>query len=85
MPLYFFDYRQDGVVTRDPIGTECDDDDGAREEAVAALGEMAAELLVKCIPGTQIAYVIRRADGAYMAEAEIIFELRPPGVRRARG
>jgi hypothetical protein len=46
---------------------------------------MAADQLVKHIPGTQIAYVIRRADGAYMAEAEIIFELRPPGVRRASG
>jgi hypothetical protein len=80
MPLYFFDYRQDGVVAPDLVGTECDDDDCAREEAVVALGEMAADLLVKYIPGTQMAYVIRRQDGAYMAEAEIIFELRPPGL-----
>jgi uncharacterized protein DUF6894 len=83
MALYFFDYRQDGKFIPDPVGTECANDDAAREEAVAALAEMAADLLVKYIPGTQIAYLVRRADGAHMAEAEIVFELRPPEVVRS--
>ena len=80
MSLYFFDFRQDGAIIPDVVGTECADDDAAREEAVAALGEMAADLLVAYIPRTEIAYVVRRADGAHMADAEIIFQVRAAAV-----
>ena len=43
MPVYHFDYVDDGMVAPDPIGTPLDDFDEAKIEAVRALVELARD------------------------------------------
>ena len=60
MPRYFFDYRHDGNLARDEVGTSMDSLEEAKVEALEALAELAGEL-----PGLlrhQLSIEVRDAD-----------------------
>jgi hypothetical protein len=76
MPTYFFDFRQDGALIKDDVGTQLPDDASAQHEAVASLAEIARDALVTAISQVELAFVMRRDDGEPIAEAEVVFRLR---------
>lgn len=41
MPRYFFDFHDGQTLRRDPIGSECDDPEAVRQEAMHALSLLA--------------------------------------------
>jgi hypothetical protein len=75
MTLYYFDFRDGDVVTADTEGTECDDDQSARDEAVEALAELARDRLPRGGERAAIAFIVRRADGRLMADARLGIEV----------
>jgi hypothetical protein len=75
MALYYFDFRDGDVVTEDTEGTECADNQSARDEAVAALAELARDRLPRSGERADIAFIVRRADGGTMAAAQVAFEV----------
>jgi hypothetical protein len=76
MTLYFFDFRNGDLITTDTEGTECEDDQSARDEAVQALAELARDHLPRSGERADIAFIVRRADGRPMAAAQVAFEVR---------
>jgi hypothetical protein len=75
MMLYYFDFRDGDVVTEDTEGTECADNQSARNEAVAALAELARDRLPRSGDRADIAFIVRRADGGPIAAAQVAFEV----------
>jgi hypothetical protein len=76
MTLYFFDFRHEGRITEDIEGTECETDQQARDEAVQALAEIAAEHLPRSGEKSDLAFIVRRADGRPVVDAVIVFEVQ---------
>jgi hypothetical protein len=76
MTLYFFDFRNGDLITTDTEGTEFEDDQSARDEAVEALAELARDHLPRSGERADIAFIVRRADGRPMAAAQVAFEVR---------
>ena len=58
MPMYYFDYRHDGTVARDDIGSPMRSFDVAETEAVRALTELAKDELQKPL-GRRLAIEVR--------------------------
>jgi CRP-like cAMP-binding protein len=74
--IYYFDFRDGDVVTDDTEGTECEDDQSAKDEAVQALAELARDRLPRSGKRADIAFIVRRADGREMGAAQLTFEVR---------
>jgi DNA-directed RNA polymerase subunit E'/Rpb7 len=47
MPRYYFNYRIDGVLEQDPVGSDLPDDESAVEEAKSAARELLASKVLK--------------------------------------
>ena len=70
MPRYFFDITDAGVLTRDEFGSDCDDDQAARDQAVSLLPDIARHELPD---GDQHEFVatVRNEAGQVVYEASL--------------
>jgi hypothetical protein len=75
MPLYFFDSDDGATKFRDETGTELPDDQAARDEASAALAEMAKEFIPGDGPQGNITMWVRNADGTALLQLALSFAI----------
>jgi len=77
MPKYFFD-TDDGTNTiHDDIGTECADDQAARDEGSRALGEMAKDFIPGGPPQKNLAMWVRNEQGQAVMQLTMSFSVKP--------
>ncbi len=82
MTLYFFDFRNNGTSTSDPEGTELHGLAEAKQEALASLCEMAAEIChdakTDFVSPSVVTMDVRLESGPPLFTASISIEISDP-------
>ncbi len=77
MPLYFFDTDDGTNSLHDTVGTECADDQAARDVGARAMGELAKDYLPGGDPQKNITMWIRNEKGEAILQLAMTFAIRP--------
>jgi hypothetical protein len=76
LPLYFFDTDDGATLFRDEIGLEFANDQEARDQASAALGELAKEYLPGGPPQKNLTMWVRNEQGHAVLQLCFSFAVR---------
>ena len=74
MPLYYFDFRDNGVLLPDVDGLELDGIDTVRAEATGAVLQRARDLLPGAVK-RELTVEVRDQTGSHVLEARLGFEV----------
>ena len=74
---FFFDFDDQGELEEDLLGTECADEQSARDQAVATLAAIAADFLPADGSERLLAILVRRGSEPAFYRAELRFSEYP--------
>jgi hypothetical protein len=81
MALYYFDVDTDDGRFRDESGTECPDDQSARDHSQMILMETARDYIPSDVPQKNVVLWVRNENGSPVFQLSLTFAARPVSPR----
>jgi hypothetical protein len=80
VPKFYFDTDDGEIIHRDELGTECFNEDAAREQAMLAMTELSRQYLPSFGPGKTLSMTVRCTSGLSLMELTLSYSSR--GIER---